>query len=126
MRLGFREENSRTPERLRALIESYAASGTIFEYLTCLALTDSTLSISDLLQIHAWIRPAMKEIVMGQILDALEQAPLSALTPAIQHALVFHTNWNRIQYLFLLIRNERFLRSRLPLRRAAKKRFNAA
>ena len=106
--MAFEKENSRTPERLRALIESYAASGTIFEYLTCLALTDSTLSISDLLQIHAWIRPAMKEIVMGQILDALEQAPLSALTPAIQHALVFHTNWNRIQYLFLLIRNERF------------------
>lgn len=94
--LAFEKENDRTPKRLRALIESYAASGTIFECLTCLALTDSTLSISDLLQIHAWVRPAMKEIVMGQILDALEQAPLSALTPAIQHALVFHTNQNRM------------------------------
>ncbi|WP_305152083.1 hypothetical protein [uncultured Dubosiella sp.] len=106
--LAFEKENDRTPKRLRALIESYAASDTIFECLTCLALTDSTLSISDLLQIHAWVRPAMKEIVMERILDALEQAPLSALTPAIQDALVFHTNRNQIQYLFLLIRNERF------------------
>lgn len=94
------------PEILRNLSDLYASSHSVYDHLISEALSNRSYSVADLLKIFHFVRFPMNEIVMNKMIDRLVSLPPSALTPEIQKQLCFRTMRNKIDYLFLIIRNE--------------------
>lgn len=105
---AFTNRDPNEKNLLDSLVKYYSASRSVYDRLKYLAFTDPTLSVPELLSIYKIIQSPIREMIMNRIIDVLENLLPSAMSDEIQKCIHFHTIRNQIDYLFLIIRNERY------------------